>query len=91
MKKNFWTPSGPTLPPNLGSSSADSPLKIWDVMPPPPPPMRFILSKKQKIDYFDHFRLNDPLKLGLLIKVLILNHFRSLVFFDFTHKKRVIS
>ena len=30
----IWTPSGPPLPQFWGGSSADSPLKIWDVIPP---------------------------------------------------------
>ena len=33
-KSLIWTPSGPPLPPTLGGSIADSPLNIWDVMPP---------------------------------------------------------
>ena len=31
-KKPNLDPSGPPLPPILGGFSADSPLKIWDVM-----------------------------------------------------------
>ena len=33
-KSQICISSGPPLPPILGGSSADSPLKIWDVMPP---------------------------------------------------------
>ena len=49
----------PFCPPFLGGSSAASPLKIWDAMPPY---LKSFLSKKQKFDNFDHFRRDDPLK-----------------------------
>ena len=65
MKKNIeksqiWTPLDPLCPQFWGGFSADSPLKIWDVMTPY---LKHFLSKKQKIDNFDHFCQKDPLKL----------------------------
>ena len=34
MRKKDWTPLNHHFPPILGGSTAASPLKIWDVMPP---------------------------------------------------------
>ena len=49
------------LPPILGGwgSSAASSLEIWDVMPPY---LKRLFEQKQKIDNFDHFCLDHPLK-----------------------------
>ena len=58
MKKNLH----PLCPQSWGCSSSAIPLKIWDVMPPY---LKTLLSKKQKIDNFEHFRLNDPLSVDL--------------------------
>ena len=53
-------PPPPLCPLFGGDSSAASPLKIWDVMPPY---LKTLLkSKKQKFDNFDHFAQSDPLK-----------------------------
>ena len=49
----------PLCPPFWGGSSAASPLEIRDVMPPY---LKRLFSKKQKIDNFDHFCLDDPLR-----------------------------
>ena len=57
-KSQTWTPLDPHCPHFFfgggGFSSNDSPLKFWDVMPPY---RRHFLSKKEKIDNFDNFRL----------------------------------
>ena len=50
-KKQIWTPSRPPLPPIFGVSSADSPLKIWDVVPP----YLKTIEQKQKIDNLTKF------------------------------------
>ena len=50
----------PPFVPNFGrGSSAASPLKIWDVMTPY---LKTLFEQKQKFDNFDHFCLDDPLK-----------------------------
>ena len=43
-----------------GGSSATSLLKIWDVMPHNP---KTLFEQKQKINDFDHFCLDDLLKM----------------------------
>ena len=59
LKKIIWTPLDPLYPQFWEGSSADSPLKIWDVMTPY---LKTLVEQKQKIDNFDLFCLNDPLK-----------------------------
>ena len=57
MKKKIGLPLDSICPQFWGRSSADSPLKIWDVFDT-------FWAKKQKIDNFDQIRLNDPLKIS---------------------------
>ena len=60
---------GPRCRQFLGGSSAASPLKILDVMPPY---LKTLFEQKTKMDNYDHFRLNDPLKYYFTITLLFL-------------------
>ena len=62
-KKHIWTPLDALYPQFWEGSSADSPLKIWDVNTPY---LKTLFEQKKKNDNFDHFCLNDPLKAGIL-------------------------
>ena len=63
-KKLIWTLSEHPLPQILGGCCATSFLKIWDVIPSLPEDT--VRAKKQKIDTFDYFCLDDPLNCGIL-------------------------